>query len=68
MVGEKLLTEVELAEKMGIPVKSLQGMRHREEGPPYIKIGRLVRYSLSQVEKYLASQTHEPGKGARRQR
>ena len=30
-------------------------MRSRGDGPPFHKIGRLVRYSLEDVESYLAS-------------
>ena len=46
--------------------KMLEGRRYRGGGPPYITIGKLVRYRLSDVEEFLAvnrrTQTpHVPG-------
>lgn len=49
------LTEKQLAEKLNCSLSLLQKRRHLCKGPPYIKIGRSVRYSASDVEKYLES-------------
>lgn len=53
----KLLSEKELSPIIGISVRTLQQMRTSREGPPFVKIGRLVRYSMAEVMKYLARHT-----------
>lgn len=64
---EKLLyTETEFSELTGIPVMTLKTWRSREQGPPYVKIGRLVRYSRKTVMQFIDNQTHQPGRGERR--
>jgi len=50
---EKLLTEVELAKLWGVTTSFLQKMRHEGRGPRFIRIGRLVRYRLSDVVRYV---------------
>jgi predicted DNA-binding transcriptional regulator AlpA len=54
---EHLIDEIELAKVLGRPVPTLQKDRHAKKGPPYIKIGRHVRYRPSDVEKYLRERT-----------
>lgn len=55
----KRLKETELAEIYGLSVKTLQGWRHRHIGPPYLKIGRSVRYDPDAVDAYFAAKTVE---------
>jgi|SRR5450759_2906065 hypothetical protein len=38
-------------------VNTMEGQRVRGEGAPYIKIGRLVRYRVSDLDAYLEAQT-----------
>lgn len=40
----QLLTTTEAAKLLAFTQKALEGMRWRGEGPPYVKIGRSVRY------------------------
>ena len=50
------LTEIQLAEKLGISTRTLQAQRLRGDGIPFTKIGRNVRYSSQDVEFYLEKQ------------
>ena len=43
------LNEHQVAERLGISVKTLRKMRHERRGVPYTKIGRRVLYSESDV-------------------
>ena len=51
----KHLNEHEVAERIGISVKTLQRMRHEMRGIPFKKIGRRVIYSEIEVARYLDS-------------
>jgi hypothetical protein len=42
------ITELELAERLGVDVRCLRNWRLRGNGPPFYKLGRLVRYDLSE--------------------
>lgn len=53
--GEKLLTVVEVADLLGVPVATLYAWRYRGEGPQGYKIGRHVRYRRSMIEVWLAA-------------
>lgn len=57
MNRKKLLREQDVAEIYGIPVKTLQGWRHKSVGPPYRKISRSVRYSSDELDAYFKSKT-----------
>jgi hypothetical protein len=50
--SRQLLTEVDLATRWGCSVKKLQADRLKGVGIPYVKLGRLVRYRLSDVLAY----------------
>ncbi len=41
---DRLLNEAQLAQLTNLSVRTLQAWRLRGEGPPFIKIGRSVRY------------------------
>jgi len=49
-----LLTSRELAAMLGLKPRTVDMMRVSADGCPYIKIGRLVRYRLSDVELWLS--------------
>jgi hypothetical protein len=51
---EPLVDEKQLAEFLCRSVRSIQGDRLKGSGIPYYKVGRSVRYRLSEVEEYLA--------------
>jgi excisionase family DNA binding protein len=58
--GEKmgeLLTTEETAAYLGVKPQSLAIWRLRGENLPFVKVGRLVRYRRSDVEKWIESRT-----------
>jgi excisionase family DNA binding protein len=55
---EKLLSTIQLAEYLGIKTSTLREYRVDRKGPPYIKIGHLVRYKVKDIEAWLATQQH----------
>jgi len=52
-----LIDEKRLCADLGISSVTATKWRARAEGPPFIKVGRLVRYRRSDVEAWLASRT-----------
>ena len=56
---ERLLNTKEVSEILGITVKSLANSRYTGIGiqVPYIKIGKLVKYKESDLEKYIEANT-----------
>jgi excisionase family DNA binding protein len=53
----KILTEQEAAKLLNISVKTLQGWRYKGGGPRFAKMGRLVRYAMTNLEDYVHQQT-----------
>jgi predicted DNA-binding transcriptional regulator AlpA len=51
---EKLMNTKELSAHLGIAVSTLLLYRSEGTGPRYIKMGRLVRYRVCDVEAWLA--------------
>ena len=53
-----MLSETELGHRWGISVKTLQAWRQQpNKGPRFCKIGRLVRYRLSDIVTYEEQQS-----------
>jgi len=44
-----------IAKRLACKVKTLQAWRHRGGGPAFVKVGRLVRYRVEDVESWLDS-------------
>ena len=51
---EKLLTPVDVAALLGVPVSTLAVWRHRGYGPTFLKIGCLVRYQPAAVMQWFS--------------
>lgn len=51
-INQTLISERKLAKKLGVPITNLRYNRFRGQGIPFIKIGKLVRYRMEDVEKY----------------
>ena len=51
------LSEEQAADILGFTVKTLQKRRWERKAPPFLKIGRLVRYRLSDIQAFLDSCT-----------
>lgn len=47
---DKLLTEKDVSKILQVPCPTLQLWRHRGTGPPFVKLGRLVRYRREEVD------------------
>ncbi len=54
------LNEKDAAMYLGISVKWMQQARCYGRGPKYVKIGRAVRYSVADLDAYIASRTVNP--------
>lgn len=60
MTCDPLLNEVQAAEILGVKPATLQVWRSTRRYPlDYVKAGRLVRYRLSAVEKFIRTRTVE---------
>lgn len=61
----RLLSTREEAKKLGISHRTLEGLRLKGGGPPFVKLGRSVRYDETDVDMWLASRrrrsTSDPG-------
>ena len=63
---DSLMTTVEVAEYLSVPVATLWAWRHRGEGPLAIKVGRHLRYRAEDVERWLDSLAGSPRRDAGR--
>lgn len=55
-----LLTEVEAAEKLRLPARTLRYWRSTNTGPAYLKLGRAVRYSPTDLERWVNAHRETP--------
>jgi predicted DNA-binding transcriptional regulator AlpA len=51
----RLITESQVADRLTLSVKTLRNWRLTGYGPPHLKVGRLVRYSVSGLKVWLKS-------------
>jgi hypothetical protein len=54
-VKARLLETLDVAVELGLSPRTLEGWRRRGEGPPYLKVGRLVKYRPEDIEAYKAA-------------
>lgn len=54
-----LLNEFEAAAFLKVSERTLQGWRQRRAGPPFIKLGRSVRYDSAALERFIRAATVE---------
>lgn len=52
----RLLTPTEVAEQLGVPVKSLYVWRTKNGGPRGIKVGKHLRYRQTDLDAWIESQ------------
>ena len=55
-----LLHADDVAELLGIPVATLANWRASGKGPPYLRVGRHVRYRNVDVEAWIAGRVRDP--------
>lgn len=56
----RLLRPRELSDLLGVPVGTLANWRSARTGPPFVKVGRHVRYRTSDVDEWVAARVVEP--------
>ena len=54
-----LATPQEVADYLGVPLRTVDSWRYRGVGPRYVKVGRHVRYDWRDLEAWQAQQTQE---------
>jgi predicted DNA-binding transcriptional regulator AlpA len=60
----EVLKEGQVCETYGLSISYLRRARRERRGPPFLKVGKLVRYRKSDIEAYLAAhavQTRDRG-------
>lgn len=60
-----LLCEKEAATLLGLEVRTMQQRRYRKQKPPYVRIGRNIKYRLSDILNMVAEGEVEPQRGDR---
>jgi predicted DNA-binding transcriptional regulator AlpA len=55
-----LLDARAVARWLDVSARTLAAWRLRRQGPPYVRVGRLVRYRCADVETWILRQTQEP--------
>jgi len=56
--GDRLLTPKEAADFLRVSLSWLAKARMRGDGPPFVKIGRSIRYSEGHLQQWIKSQMH----------
>ena len=59
-LAEPLQEGREVAAAIGVKPQTLAAWRNRGEGPPFVKVGKLIRYRTSDINKWLATRLVEP--------
>ena len=52
------LTQAEVAVLLGVPERTLEGWRLTKSGPPWLKLGRHVKYDRNDVLAWAREQRH----------
>ena len=61
---EGLASSAEIAAYLDVKPGTLDAWAYRNEGPPYVKVGRNRRYDWNAVRAWVAQNTVTPGKVA----
>lgn len=51
-----MLREADVAAKLDVTASGLQKWRRRKTGPPFIRLGRSIRYPSDQLDQWLEAQ------------
>lgn len=54
------LNDVQAAQLLGLSPQTLRNWRTQRKGPPYVKLGRAIRYHLEDLRDYIASRRIVP--------
>jgi hypothetical protein len=58
------ICEKETAKILGVAIQTLRNWRHLRKGPPYVKLGRIVRYRDGDLTAFIEKHRVNPGKEA----
>ncbi|MBI2834772.1 MAG: helix-turn-helix domain-containing protein [Acidobacteria bacterium] len=64
--SQEILREVDAARFIGMSRAYLRMSRWRGSGPPYLRIGRSIRYRVAALDKWLDTHRVEPSRGGSR--
>lgn len=53
---DRLLSAKEVAECLGVPLATIYTWRHRNQGPPGLRVGRHLRYRRRDLEVWIDQQ------------
>ena len=56
---DRLLTVQDLADYLGVPVATIYTWRHRGDGPTGFRVGKYVRYQMSDVQEWIEGKMRE---------
>jgi excisionase family DNA binding protein len=62
MPNATLLSPHDLADYLGVPVKTIYNWRTEKKGPRGVKVGRHLRFRSTDVESWLEENADEPGR------
>ena len=60
MSEQPLWTEAELSDQINVPRATLKRWRYEGVGPPFLRLGRHVRYDPAAIRRWLREQGREP--------
>ena len=58
-----LLGLEEAAQFLDVQPATLYAWKYRQFGPPFVKVGRLLKYKLADLERWVDEQTRTPAAG-----
>lgn len=61
--GSPTVTEHDASAYLALRDSTLRAWRQRGQGPAFVKLGRAVRYRVSDLDQYLESARVTPGRG-----
>lgn len=56
-MGDRLLTPQEVADQLGVPLRTLYNWRTSHVGPRAVRVGKHLRYRPAEVERWVDEQT-----------
>jgi len=62
-MSEQFLSEVDLAARWAMSNKTLTRWRTVRRGPPFVKLGKMVRYAMSDVLEFERNGLRKPAPG-----
>jgi excisionase family DNA binding protein len=62
-VNDRLLHAIGVNLPLGVPRATLANWRPAGKGPPFVKVGRHVRYRRADVDRWVEGQVVEPRQG-----